>query len=655
MHKVELAVLAALAVCGLHAATTTTTKFVSTEAELVAALKEWNNGSGNYEITLAEHEYDLSTITKMHSYGLLGAVTTTGSRTLTLRGDPSVTRDKVVLDGKSTNLRILYLSDSKTTTRWNFENLTFQNGLSASSGAAIYVNAGEGITITNCVFQNCAAGASGGAVYVGKSQASNSTVLDSAFISNKTTGSDTGTGGGAIYGLSKGIVGCTFTGNSCTGAKQYGGALYCSKTATVKDCVFTDNALSSSSAYYAGAIYCTAGGTVTGCAFTNNTVASAKGGGAIYLEGSAATVEDCTFSGNSTKKTDGGAVYSNGTDRDKLIHCTFVGNKCTGAGGGAAGKFALVTNCTFIANSAVQGGGIANCANVIDCVFASNTSSVSDFNGGGAAFSCTLRDCVITNNSAAYCGGVYDCKVYDSYVSGNHAAANDTLQDSSNSYFENCEITTTDAEKGSKAKKFRDCGFYACTFHDCNMGGYLFGRHVYATNCLFVANHLARIRSSYAIGETDNLSDFINCTFVDNVYDNFATYGNTVAADKRGTIGNCFFYRNGRTEGEVGDDFGGDSYSGDAVDHSFFRTVHTVGGEGNLKNTGRDPRLMGALDPERPYAPQHRSCLNGRGEVQGWMASATDLDGHPRLTDGKVAIGAYETTEPAPGMMLYLR
>ena len=30
-------------------------------------------------------------------------------------------------------------------------------------------------------------------------------------------------------------------------------------------------------------------------------------------------------------------------------------------------------------------------------------------------------------------------------------------------------------------------------------------------------------------------------------------------------------------------------------------------------------------------------------------------DGHSRLTDGKVAIGAYETTEPALGMMLYLR
>ena len=64
---------------------------------------------------------------------------------------------------------------------------------------------------------------------------------------------------------------------------------------------------------------------------------------------------------------------------------------------------------------------------------------------------------------------------------------------------------------------------------------------------------------------------------------------------------------------------------------------------------------MGERDPERPYGPRHNSILVGAGVVQPWMSAATDFDGHPRLTDGKVAIGAFESTDPLIGSLLLLR
>ena len=93
-------------------------------------------------------------------------------------------------------------------------------------------------------------------------------------------------------------------------------------------------------------------------------------------------------------------------------------------------------------------------------------------------------------------------------------------------------------------------------------------------------------------------------------------------------------------------------------ENNFISTSLKITGEGNL-NCKTDPqlkaKLMGDRDPERPYGPRHNSVLVGAGVVKDWMSEATDFDGHPRLSGGKVAIGAFESVEPILGALLILR
>ena len=645
--------LGLIALVALNASSAATTKTVKDEAELVAALAEWNAGSGNYEITLTEGTYDLSKIEAMSANGLLTVTPSAARRGVVIRGDLSVPREKVVIDGKGLG-RVFYVNmgGNYDSDKWTLENLTVQNGSTTGNGGGLYW-AGTGVNpvIKDCIFRDCVcAGGNGGAIHLSKGKSAS--IEDSLLISNKTTTANSQSGGGgAVYGGTK-FTRCTFIDNKCE-SKLCGGAVLCPRTATLTDCAFVGNKLVNSSAFYGGALYCQDPATISGCVFTNN-AATANPGGAVYL-GKVSTVASCTFVSNTTANSSGGGVYATDTG-STLRGCTFLGNHAGSSGGGAAGAFACVSNCTFVSNWAYSGGGIASCPNVIDCGFASNyADSGKEASGGGAAYNSTLFICGITNNSANYvAGGCCKCKVFDSYLSGNTGKSSG-IQGHMSSHFERCEVV---AKGNGSGRTFMDCSFNACTFHDCN-SAYIFCRHAYVTNCLFVANKVNRIRSGFQSGETDNTSFFVNCTFVNNSYDYLAAYGSDVPDDKRATFLNCLFDGNGyiNSSGNLFVETFGKGYNKDVVSNCFLYTQYSPTGANNInrKTTRQDPRLMGDRDPSRPYAPRHRSCLNGAGLVQDWMASATDLDGHPRLTDGTVAIGAYETTEPVPGMSLLIR
>ena len=667
MRKIGLSLVAVWAVCSAEAVTVN----VANETELVAALESWNDDTNHLDIILAEGTYDLSKIEPMHASGLLAAdATSTDSRMLQICGDPNVMRDKVVIDAKSKG-RVFYLNNPSAVDSWLLKNLTVLNGgnETVTTGGAVWAGKAGSFTVENCVFSNCVTKSYGGAISIPKGSVSTSSFTDTLFISNRTTTRDgESSGGGALYCyFGPTLTRCTFIGNQCasTHERGNGGAVYCGRYAKIADCCFTDNKLASGSAYFGGALYCVQGATLSGCAFTNNASNCTKGGGAIYLAmgaQAASLVTNCTFVGNYAKKGGGAGIYASGAaNGSRLLKCEFSSNETAAPGGGVSGAFSMVSNCTFVGNEATRGGGISGCENVIDCVMTRNTSTVKENDGGGAANKCTLRHCWVTNNlSTFYCGGVSSCKVYDSFVAGNRGEVDGQLTGSYASHFENCEFTDGGVTCGGGSKLFVNCSFDSCVFHDINLSSlYLLGGRVFATNCLFYANNLGsgRIHASATGSDTDNTSAYVNCTFVNNVYNYFLSYVSSVPADKKAVVKNCFFFENAYKNSSGGltfEDIGLDGTPTDSFDHSFFKTTRSVSGETNLKNTKKDPRLMGDLDPKRPYAPRHRSILNGAGDVQDWMASATDLDGHPRLTDGKVAIGAYETTEPAPGLMLRL-
>ena len=185
-------------------------------------------------------------------------------------------------------------------------------------------------------------------------------------------------------------------------------------------------------------------------------------GGAIN-GGGEATAINCTFINNSAK--DGGAI-SNGN----AVNCTFINNSAYfGSGGAIRGGTAI--NCNFINNSAYgfhnsNGGAISN-GNAVNCTFINNSAK----EGGaisGYGYSYSAVDCIFINNSAVdYGGAVCHCSVF-------------------NSTFK---------------------------FNSATTGGAIY--EVSAVNCSFVNN------SAKAYGGVAFKSDFLNCQLVNNsaIYD----------------------------------------------------------------------------------------------------------------------------------------
>ena len=154
--------------------------------------------------------------------------------------------------------------------------------------------------------------------------------------------------------------------------------------------------------------------TVSNCIFRFN-AANFKGGGIFNAHGSPSII-NCTISGN-TSGDDGGGIYSY---RNTLIaeNCIINCNTASCYGGGmcydSCDSIVPIENCTFIGNTAENGGGIftdrRSQAKVINCTFSGNIAYVH----GGGIFagwqsSATIKDSYFCWNTldAAY-GGYTD-------------------------------------------------------------------------------------------------------------------------------------------------------------------------------------------------------------------------------------------------------
>ena len=172
-------------------------------------------------------------------------------------------------------------------------------------------------------------------------------------------------------------------GFTITGGKggSSGGGMYNSGSSTVINCTFIDN-----SAAYGGGIVCTNGSSLTAlnCTFSRNSV-SWYGGAIESWNADSLTLTNCIFRGNSAGE--GGGVYSFNTNCT-LINCIFTGNSAKGGdrkqgyGGGIyneimpfSEKAIVVTNCTFVGNSAVAdtGGGIYHYSYYYDSLIVTNS------------------------------------------------------------------------------------------------------------------------------------------------------------------------------------------------------------------------------------------------------------------------------------------
>lgn len=290
-----------------------------------------------------------------------------------------------ILDGGNSN-RVLQKTAAGVSV---LDGFTVQNGTNTANGGGLYCTNGA-MNIYNCVFTNNLAGSGGGAIYHAGSVTNN-------VFSN-----------------------CTFTANRLTQGSGYGGAIYFSGTSTnvFQACLFVTNA----STFRGGAIASYGSDRYTGCVFSNNINAAfpgtGGGGGAIYSRYSGPDLSGGSnvFYGNQAWGSNavGGAIYmSHGTNTIFVLsNCTFIANTAVSYGGAidtAPPCTTLVANCAFAGNIATNGGAInfndAGVYSLINCTFLTNAATGSGVGGAvrtaNAAARLAVTNCIFWANATA--------------------------------------------------------------------------------------------------------------------------------------------------------------------------------------------------------------------------------------------------------------
>jgi hypothetical protein len=134
-------------------------------------------------------------------------------------------------------------------------------------------------------------------------------------------------------------------------------------------------------------------------------------GGAAYVLG-ALTVSNCTFAANSANN--GGGIYAETGSSVTALACTFSSNAVSFAGGGLSSEATvLVKECTFLGNTAAgagSGGGAVNATAgnvslVLDGCTITGNSAVNQ--GGGirrAGGTVTITNCIVAGNTSGIGG-----------------------------------------------------------------------------------------------------------------------------------------------------------------------------------------------------------------------------------------------------------
>lgn len=643
---------AAFLLCAASASRADNTYTASNIDELTNALSliSRDTSSTPVVLTIAKNTYDLSTIEKMHPSAWLCVSNQTWAKKLTIQGDPSVSRDEVVIDACGVRRALFLYSWSGSTT--TLKNLTIKNGYTSGNYAGVQTDNWGSFYFENCVFEGNRCGGGHGAAAGGTS---NKYFANCLFRLN-TCGGASGSGG--VVDSPNSIANCTFIDNGVYGDQIDGAVL--KATCLVTNCVFDSN-INTGRWGKSSALYLSGNGSAIDCVFTNNTFGTSPStthGGAIDLVGTGSVIK-CKFYYNKAGGN-GGAISWHGSaveDFGKISDCTFIGNLASGTtSGGAISSFpGLITNCTFIANQGNQGGAVYFCTNVRDCVFAANYSHRQQGdNNGGAGYGSTFYDCVVTNNIGWYQSGAFSsCKAYRCKVGANRVSGSQHQRtvEADNSYFEGCELF----EVRNYGVGWMNCGFNRCVFRDnvfTNGYGYFIGGNTAVTNCLFIRNKMYRVLSGCP-KDCDNA--FLNCTLVSNKYDLIAMPNSSSTV----RFVNNLFFGNGTRSWSTDDDIG-QSFDNLVFTNNYISTTQSYSGSGNINARSASapkPRFMLSRDPEHPYALSRKSELNGAGCLEDWMSDAIDLAGNERLTDGKVAIGAYETTDrgPFPGYLILVK
>ena len=364
------------------------------------------------------------------------------------------------------------------------------------------------------------------------------------------------------------------------------------------------------------------GGTVNNCTISGNS--SMYGGGTAHC-----TVNNSTITGNSAI-SDKYLTLGGGTYDCTVNSCIISGNSAGDRGGGTYGG--TVNNSTISGNSAGTGGGASH-STVFNCTISGNSAG----GGGGGTSGGTVNTCTISGNSAYTGGGTSGGTINNCTILGNlvihdgGGTAGGTVS--------NCTISLNSAYKGG--------GTYSGTVNNCTIsensarwGGGTY--HGTVNNCTISENS-----ASYGGGASRNTVN--NCTISKNSarYDGggmrIGTVNNSTFSGNRAKVGggasritfnNCIIWDN---SAKISNNFHNSTIK-------YSCSYPLPFGTGNISN---NPQFASSSD----FHLQDTSpCINAGANA--YAAMPFDLDGYPRIVNGIVDMGAYESVNNSSNLYI---
>ena len=389
------------------------------------------------------------------------------------------------------------------------------------------------------------------------------------------------------------VTACTFSGNSA--ATGGDGVYNADCSAAFVNCRFEGNVGSGMENSSSNAV-------LTGCTFNDNS------GYGVRNTWSSPTFLNCTFTGNGAGVSWGGGMinlYSNPT----LTSCIFSSNLGFGMAN-IAQSDPILTDCTFADNSGDWRGGMLNYSSsptLLRCAFVNNDGG-SGIGGGMRSTnesSPTLTECTFIGNSASQGAGVYHWG--DGFLTVTRCVFRGNIASHAGGGLTGGGATLTECVfSGNRA------GVYG--------GGLSINSGTTLWNCVVTAN------SALRGGGIQNDSDIVlmNCTLAFNSADNGGG-GMSFGASTQ-TLTNCIIWGNTAPLGP--------QIEGGAPFASYSNILGGYAGEGNIDV---NPRLKS----DGVHLSIRSPCRNA-GDPNLDYTGQTDIDGQPRVLDGRVDMGADE-------------
>ncbi len=426
------------------------------------------------------------------------------------------------------------------------------------------------------------------------------------------------------------LINCTFKANA---ARYFGGGMfnYSFSSPTLIECAFQNNYAQNGG----GMLNSFSSPIVTNCTFSDN-LADRYGGG-MYNTNSNPTVTNCTFSDNSADRY-GGGMYNN--SHLTVNNCNFTGNLSEVYGGGGMYNYnshPMVNNCNFTSNTSENGGGMYNynsSPTLNNCTFSGNLSEVF---GGGIFFSgdcdAVITDCeIIGNHSYDDGGGIFivdlDCApiIMNCIIKNNTAVDNGggiRCDDYSTPTFKNCIITGNiagDEGGGISCKWESNPNFHNCTItgNSSVFGGgiYCLDAGVNVTNCILWDNRADNGNeiSLKLFSETPRYGTYLTISYSD-------VQGGQTAA----YVDPCCVLNWGGGNIDIDPNY---------VDSGYW----------DPNNTPDDPNDDFWVEGD-VHLQWHSPCINAGDPTYAQDPNETDIDGEPRVINGRVDMGADEVGE----------